>query len=111
MDFKIHVDNLTFSTIKQLKRGAEAQRNKLKFNPYTWKRLKERKIAIEDVKKTILNGELIEYHYVDEERRILLRSTEGVCVVLDVIRGRVITAYKNDPDDKHKNLNRSKYLF
>ena len=111
MEFKIHVDNLTFSAIRKLKLEANAVKDRIQFNPYTLNRLQERKISIEEVRETILSGELIEYHYVDDERRILLRSKEGTCVVLDVRRGRVITAYKNDPNDNHRSLNKSNYLF
>ena len=111
MDFKIHVDNLAFSAIRKLKLEVNSVKDKIQFNPYTLYRLEERNISIDDVRETILNGELIEYHYVDDERRILLRNKEGTCVVLDVSRGRVITVYKNDPDDNHKDLNRSNYLF
>ena len=44
-------------------------------------------------------------------RHILLRGASGVCTVVDLDLEEVATVYANDPEDNHRTLNRSRYLF
>ena len=109
MLLKIHASRLSRSNVRNLKQ--EALDVKLKFNPYTLRRLEQRDITKAEVLNTVKNGTLIEYHTLKEDRRILLRDVNGVCIVLNLDGGRIITAYRNNIDDNHKYINKKSYLF
>ena len=84
------------------------------FCDYCLYKMKERKIKRQQVVKAIKNGYLIEYHFKDNSHRVLLRGRPNnnkkcVCVVLDLTKRSIITAYYNHFNDRHTTLNLSIY--
>jgi hypothetical protein len=93
--------------------------NKLKgrqFNitSHTIKRQKEKIITDDEIQRAISDCKIIEYHYKDGNRVLIRgRKSEGkynICVVLDLDKNKVITAYDNESTDNHITLNTSKYI-
>lgn len=67
-----------------------------------------------DIKATVLYGKIIEYHYKNKSHRILLRYTfkkrrNSICVVIDIKKYYIITAYCNSYNDNHKTIDMSIY--
>jgi len=106
---KVHANKLRLSSLKYLK--AEAQKTRWKFHPYILRRLYTRQIRINQVKKAVREGEIIEYHTLRGSRRVLIRDSIGICVVVDLDTRCVVTAFKNDPSNTHKYINEKPYLF
>ena len=79
-------------------------------------RLFQKQITKEQVYDVLKFGHIIEFHYLDGSNRILVRGNNNelgnnVCVVIDIIKGRIVTVYKNNnANDNHKTLNRSQYI-
>ena len=87
-----------------------------KFIPTTYcnKRIIDRFICREDINKTIKNGKIIEFHYIDGSHRILLRGEEdrfheALCVVLDLDNKNIVTVYYNSIIDNHNTLHKNLY--
>lgn len=83
--------------------------NKYIVSKHCKKRIAEKQINMDGIIKAIQHGKIIEYHYLDNSNRILLRSKEQynnnhICVVIDIKSHEVITAYLNKTDDNHKTL-------
>jgi hypothetical protein len=86
------------------------------YTEYSKRRLEERNITDEQVKVSIKNYDLIEFHYKDGERRVLIRGTKefngkNVILSLDLISRRIITLYADDVDDNHATLDFNKYRY
>jgi len=107
---RIHINNLQKGLAKKLAKQAR-QGDTWKLNSHAVRMLQQRNINIEDVKETIRTGEMIEYNTDFGTRHILLRGASGVCTVVDLDLEEVATVYANDPEDNHRTLNRSRYLF
>ena len=75
---------------------------------YSRKRLILWKVSGEELNATCSTGYLIEFHDKAGTRRILLRR-RGLCVVLDLDKHLIITAYRNPIDDHHLTLNLTNY--
>lgn len=53
---------------------------------------------------------IIEFNTHSEDARVLLRHSTGLCFVVSLRTGDVVTAYRNDPTDTHATLQRSQYF-
>ena len=107
---RIHYTTLAKSVVKKLTKQAR-QGDTWELNNHAVAMLRQRSIDIGDVRETIRTGELVEYNTDFGTRHILLRGESGVCAVVDLDLEEVATVYANDPEDNHKTLNRSRYLF
>ena len=94
---RVHSNNLAQGFAKRLTKQAR--------QGDTWK------LNNHDVRETIRTGELVEYNTDFGTRHILLRGESGVCAIVDLDLEEVATVYANDPEDNHRTLNRSRYLF
>lgn len=74
-------------------------------------RAEEKGITKEQLTGALQTGSLIEFHNERQTRRILLRATEGTCIVLDLDTRTLVTAYHNDPRDRHSTLRRNEYYW
>lgn len=78
-------------------------------------RMIEKGINPLQIAEAIMSFSVIEYKlYHEGEERVLIRGTrshEGyqVCVVLNVSKRRIITAWKNHVKDNHSTINMSEY--
>ena len=78
-------------------------------------RMVEKGINPLQIAEAIMSFSVIEYKlYHEGEERVLIRGTrshEGyqVCVVLNVSRRRIVTAWKNREDDNHSTIKMSEY--
>lgn len=88
--------------------------NKITFIKHSMDRLYQKYIYEDEVIETIQNGKIIELHIVNNSPRLLFRKQRGnqtidICVVMDLISGKVITAYTNSSNDTHKTLHEEIY--
>lgn len=78
-------------------------------------RMIEKGINPLEIAEAIMSFSVIEYKlYHEGEERVLIRGTrshEGyqVCVVLNVSRRRIVTAWKNHENDNHSSVRMSEY--
>ena len=84
------------------------------FIKHSMDRLYQKYIYEDEVIETIQNGKIIELHIVNNSPRLLFRKQRGnqtidICVVKDLISGKVITAYTNSSNDTHKTLHEEIY--
>jgi hypothetical protein len=107
---RIHSNNLAQGFAKRLTKQAR-QGDTWKLNNHAVRMLQQRSIDIGEVRETIRTGELVEYNTDFGTRHILLRGESGVCAIVDLDLEEVATVYANDPEDNHRTLNRSRYLF
>lgn len=80
----------------------------------------ETKFSYKRAMECLLNGQVIEYNEINGDKRILVRSNVGhvhnhidnivvQCVVVSLISGKVVTAYLNTTNDRHKTLDLRRY--
>ena len=109
MKIKIKASHLSPASIKNLKK--ESHNISFQFTPHSLRRLGEWHLTTESVQCAIKEGEIIEYHTLQGNRRVLFRDDYGVCVVADLDDHKIITAYKNSEDNKHLYINKKPYIF
>lgn len=88
--------------------------HKLRIDEHTIIRGKQRYITNEEIFECIKKGYIVELHQVKKQCRVLLRyrrknTTDDICVVVDILNGRIITAYTNNTNDKHATLREENY--
>lgn len=110
MFLKIHANRLSNKVKKQLLNEVDGV-NEWDFTSYSLDKIQKRGIPVDNLSHTIAEGKLIEYHTKKDTRRVLLRDVDGTCAVVDLDKKAIITAYKNNADYNHLNLDQSKYLF
>lgn len=114
MDKRKHFTSMNLKELQILKNTINSITFKTK--KYSLSRLLQRNISLQQVANTIKNGEIIEFHVVDgTSPRVLLRGQRTaynncVCVVVDIVDCCLVTAYKNDYDDRHDSLNTDLYI-
>lgn len=69
-------------------------------------------LVLDDVLHTLKFGSVIE---VNDFGSCLLRMLQGqksgVCAVVNILNGQLVTAWKNDPKDNHKTLRLTEYRW
>lgn len=74
--------------------------------------------SLEEAMKCIMFGQIIEYNTTDNDKRVLLRSTQTIshegklvnqCIVVSLKTFRVVTSFLNYADDKHTTINLDRY--
>ena len=62
-----------------------------------------------EIRDTLKDYKIVEYHYKYGDNRVLIRSNKSfmktnICLVLSLNRGEIVTAYDNSDDDRHETL-------
>ena len=88
--------------------------DRISFIDHSMDRLYQKWIFEDEVIDTIQKGDIVELHIVNNSPRLLIRKhrtnqAKDICVVLDVLSGKVITAYTNDSNDNHSTLREELY--
>lgn len=88
--------------------------DRISFIDHSMDRLYQKYIFEDEVIETIQKGDIIELHIVNNSPRLLIRKSrtnqaKDICVVLDILSGKVITAYTNDSNDNHSTLREELY--
>lgn len=78
----------------------------LTFSAHALSRMTRRGLTAADV-ELALSGKIVEWH----DDCLLLRSEGGVCAVVNLETGYIVTAYRNNQYDEHSTLDTSQYLF
>ena len=88
---------------------------KYRVDSYPTNRMGQRCISDLDIALTVATGEVIEAHNnVKDDIRVLLRKDikgKSCCVVVSIIKKRIVTCYWNDANDNHRTLNASLYKW
>lgn len=83
------------------------------FNPYSFNRLQNRRIAVQQYELIFKQPKLIEYSRNKGEDRILLRGGRvgeyEVCVVFSLTKKEVVTVWLNWFCNRHYNLDEKQY--
>lgn len=84
------------------------------FIEHSMDRLYQKYIYEDEVIETIKHGTIIELHIVNNSPRLLFRKqrsnqAKDICVVMDVLSGKVVTAFTNDSNDNHSTLREEIY--
>ena len=111
MDYKIRPQDFSQEMIESLDliRGLIPQQP-WTITDYAIGRAKERGISYANVKYAVQHGRIVEYQYVKDSERLLVRDSYGTCISLDINNHVVITVYFNDPRDEHSTLDESNYI-
>ena len=84
------------------------------FIEHSMDRLYQKWIFEDEVIDTIKHGAIIELHIVNNSPRLLFRKqrnnqAKDICVVMDILSGKVVTAFTNDSNDNHSTLREELY--
>ena len=110
---RIHRNNLASSTIRELLLEVTAI-SQWRFSPHFEDKSKARKVNLtkEYAYKLIKDSKLIEFHTLRGSRRVLLRHmSTGISMIVDLDAKVIVSVWRNELDDEHKNLNTARYLF
>lgn len=104
-----------FKKLRGIMKFWSSNTHKLTFaNRHVLERIRQRDIKAKDVILTIKYGTYIEFHVVGNSPRVLIRkqregTTDDICVVLEIKKGAVLTAYINKTSDTHETLREEEY--
>jgi len=110
MMFKIHANHLAPVTKHKLQQRIDNVRN-WKFTKHALDNIEDRSIEVDALSGAVAKGHIIEYHTKKGTSRVLLKYDGGTCVVVDLDKEAVITAYKNDVEDKCFDVDSTQYIF
>lgn len=85
------------------------------FSKHSEKRMEQKYISKYRIKRVLTFHDIVEFNFHNNDARVLLREIDlvgnrkSVCVVVSLITGNIITAYKNDSTDKHPTIDWSQY--
>ena len=72
-------------------------------------RMEEKNISKRDVGDCVQHGDLVEFNDEESGTRRTLWRNHGICVVLDLDTGAIVTVFRNGVWDGHKTLDRTAY--
>jgi hypothetical protein len=110
---RIHRNNLASSTIRELLREVHTI-SRWQFSPHFEDKSKARKVKLtrEYAYKLIKDSKLIEFHTLKRSRRVLLRNMPtGISIIVDLDAKVIVSVWRNELEDDHRNLDTSRYLF
>ena len=110
---RIHRNNLASRTVRELLLEVNAI-SQWRFSPHFEDKSKTRKVNLtgEYAYKLIRDSKLIEFHTLKRSRRVLLRHMPtGISIIVNLDAKVIVSVWRNELDDDHRNLNTSKYLF
>lgn len=102
MEFRKHFTELNAKELEAINTAIH-DTNNYKLSKHCKEKIEQRHIDITEIYKTIRIGKVIEYHYIDNSNRVLLRSKQHyqkrfICVVVDIKTHEVITVYPTSED-------------
>lgn len=74
-------------------------------------RATERLLTFSDAADALQKGQVIEVNLSPEGPRALFRDDRGICAVVALKTGDIITAYYNHPRDTHRSLDYGQYRW
>lgn len=77
-------------------------------NDHLRREMQQDSIAATEIIAALKAGEVIE---LNSQKRCVMRSKRGVCVVVSLQDGNAVTTWRNDPRDNHKSLRLSEYAW
>lgn len=101
---KIHETRMSHDTKRRLYHQLHS--HVLCWTDHALARMKEKDLTVDDVMLAV-GGKIVEWH----DDCLLLRSEGGVCAVVNLETGYIVTAYRNNQYDEHSTLDTSQYLF
>ena len=110
---RIHRNNLASRTVRELLLEVNAI-SQWRFSPHFEDKSKTRRVNLTGgyAYKPIKDSKLIEFHTLKGSRRVLLRHmSTGISIIVDLDAKVIVSVWRNELDDDHKNLNTSRYLF
>lgn len=112
MECRKHISQMSSTELQLLEEFTEGR--EYVYTPYSFSRIKDRKIKDEWVRETIKTGNIIEVHFKGYDIRILKRSKwnynhQAICVVYSIVDDLIVTAYCNYYWDSHETLDESNY--
>lgn len=108
---RVHVNTLSLGSQRRLMRELRSITN-LDICLHAAQKALERGISRTAMIAAVQTGRLVEYRdNGNEGRTVLVRDQFGTCVVVNLNRESVVTAFTNDPKDEHRSLDTNKYLF
>ena len=83
-------------------------------SPHATIRQTHKVILNREIRDTLKDYKIVEYHYKYGDNRVLIRSNKSykhtnLCLVLSLNRGEIITVYDNSEDDRHETLDLKNY--
>lgn len=103
-----HRKQMTVPEIQALEAIVHGMPSWISKSQYLAGRQQERSISRLEVFKCLHYGSVIEYK---DDGRVVMRNTDGVCVVAHLATHTVVTAWYNDPSDQHWTLDLSQYRW
>lgn len=85
------------------------------FSNHSEKRMKQKYISKYRVMRVLNFHNIVEFNFHNNDARVLLREIDlvgnknSVCVVVSLVTGKIITAYKNDNMDIHSTIDWGQY--
>ena len=76
---------------------------------HLWFKKEDRNIDSKQVANVLKEGEIIEYNLEGGDRRVLLKDSSGVCIVVDLDTHHIVTTFSDK--DSNGRVNPRKYLF
>jgi len=110
MLMKIHANHLAPVTKNKLQRRIGDISN-WKFTNHALENIQQREISFDELSWAVAKGHIIEYHTKKGTSRVLLKDDGGTCAVVDLDKEAVITAYKNNVEDKAFDVDSTQYIF
>lgn len=103
-----HRKQMSVTEIKTLEHIVHSMPSWVCKTKYLAGRQQERSISRLEVFKCLRYGVVIEYK---DDGRVVMRNTDGICVVAHLATHTVVTAWYNDPSDQHWTLDLSQYRW
>ena len=106
--------DMTLTEVIAIRQCLQNVSDKIKIKSHGQHRGKQRFITEDEIMECIKRGMIIEFHQVNNQCRVLLRhrrptTNADVCVVVNILSGKVLTAYTNKTYDKHSTLREENY--
>ena len=102
MDYRIRATTLNRASLNALTKEYRAI-NDWKVSIHCEVKLKDRQFTHEELFDVVDNGELIEFHPIDINRRVMLHK-DGVCVVMDLTDQTIVTIFKKGERGQEDNI-------
>jgi hypothetical protein len=105
---RIHRAQMTAEEIAFVERKVHGMEPDFDKVPHLATRLTEKRLTRDAVLNAVRHGLVIE---VNSNGRALMRSKSGTCAVISLYDQALVTAWPNNPNDRHKTLRREEYTW
>lgn len=113
IEWRKHITQMTDSEKILLKKNI-LNGKKYELTRHAIARKREKLISDLEIAKCIMHGVIVEFHFVDDKKRVLIRGEQSeygynICVVFDIDTHTIVTVYKNYDSDNHSTLREGEY--